>query len=170
VIYRATEVCPGSSFGNDFTPVVLEPIPLDEARRFLTDTVPELIPAHVANWVLELCGEWPFYLQAMGHALYFAREAGHRKPFNDKAALGELYDQRLLIARSAVFEDRLRELPESVRKILFTHREQRPRFDALPPEERTLLVDTGLCTEAGTWLADRPFFDWLRRRAAVLDP
>jgi hypothetical protein len=57
-----------------------------------------------------------------------------------------------------------------VRKIRFTHREQRPRFDALPPEERTLLVDTGLCTEAGTWLADRPFFDWLRRRAAVLDP
>ncbi|EPX62050.1 hypothetical protein D187_009953 [Cystobacter fuscus DSM 2262] len=170
VIRRATEVCPGSSFGNDFTPVILEPVSQEEARRFLTEAVPGLIPEHVADWILELCGEWPFYLQAMGHALYFAREAGNRKPFNDKAALAELYDQRLLVGRSAVFEDRLRELPESVRKILFTHRERRPEFHALPPEERTLLVDTGLCTEAGRWLADRPFFDWLRRRAEALDP
>jgi hypothetical protein len=170
VIRRANEVCPGSSFGNDFTPVVLEPIPQDEARRFLTEAVPGLISERVADWILELCGEWPFYLQAMGHALYFAREAGNRKPFTEKAALAELYDQRLLVGRTAVFEDRLRELPEPVRRLLFTHREQRPAFRNLPPEERTLLVDTGLCTDAGRWLADRPFFDWLRRRADALDP
>ncbi|WP_160174575.1 hypothetical protein [Archangium violaceum] len=170
IIRRANEVCPGSSFGNDFTPVVLEPIPQEEARRFLTEAVPGLVPDRVADWLLELCGEWPFYLQAMGHALYFAREAGNLKPFNDKAALAELYDQRLLVGRSAVFEDRLREFPESVRKLLFTHRERRPEFHALPPEERTLLVDTGLCTESGRWLTDRPFFDWLRRRAEALDP
>ena len=169
IIYRATEVCPGSSFGNDFTPVVLDSIPEEEARRFLTDTAPGLMPTHVADWVLELCGAWPFYLQVMGHALYFAREAGQRKPFNDRASLAELYDQRLLVARSAVFEDRLRELPEPVRQLLLTHREKRPAFHSLPPEDRTLLVDTGLCTEAGTWLEDRPFFDWLRRRAAVLE-
>ncbi|WP_170115600.1 pentapeptide repeat-containing protein [Melittangium boletus] len=170
VIRRSTEVCPGSSFGNDFTSVMLDPVSQEEARRFLTEAVPGLIQEHVADWILELCGEWPFYLQAMGHALYFAREAGNRKPFNDKAALAELYDQRLLVERSAVFADRLRELPESVRNLLFIHRERRPEFHALPPEERTLLVDTGLCTEAGRWLADRPFFDWLRRRAEALDP
>jgi WD40 repeat protein len=170
VIRRANEVCPGSSFGNDFTPVELEPIPREEARRFLTEAVPGLISEHMADWILELCGEWPFYLQAMGHALYFAREAGNHKPFTDKAALAELYDQRLLVGRGAVFEDRLRELPEAVSKILFTHREQRPKFHDLPPEERTLLVDAGLCTEAGRWLADRPFFDWLRRRAEALAP
>ncbi|MBN1209280.1 MAG: hypothetical protein JXB05_30770, partial [Myxococcaceae bacterium] len=170
VIRRATEVCPGSSFGNDFTSVVLGPIPPEEARRFLIETVPGLIPEHLANWVLELCGEWPFYLQAMGHALYFAREAGSRKPFNEKTALAELYDQRLLVERTAVFEDRLRELPEAVKSILFKHRERRPAFHSLPPEDRELLVDVGLCTEAGTWLADKPFFDWIRRRAAVLDP
>ncbi|HYO52377.1 MAG TPA: hypothetical protein VEU50_06300, partial [Archangium sp.] len=169
VIRRATQVCPGSSFGNDFTSVVLDQIPEEEARRFLTQTVPGLIKEHVADWVLELCGAWPFYLQVMGHALYFADAAGNRKPFNDKAALAELYDQRLLVERSAVFEDRLRELPEPVRKLLFTHRGQRPEFHALPPDERTLLVDAGLCTEAGRWLPDRPFFEWLRRRADALD-
>ncbi len=167
VIYRATEVCPGSSFGNDVTPVVLSPIAEEDARRFLTDTAPGLIPGHVADWVLELCGPWPFYLQAMGHALYFAREAGQRKPFNEKAALAELYDQRLLVERSAVFEDRLREFPESVKQLLFAHRQKRPAFHTLPPEERELLVDAGLCTQAGTWLEDRPFFDWLRLRAAM---
>ncbi|MBN1205686.1 MAG: hypothetical protein JXB05_12275 [Myxococcaceae bacterium] len=49
------------------------------------------------------------------------------------------------------------------------HRERRPAFFSLPPEDRELLVDVGLCTEAGTWLADRRFFDWIRRRAAVLE-
>jgi WD40 repeat protein len=169
VIYRATEVCPGSSFGNDFTPVVLSSIPEEDARHFLTDTAPGLIPAHVADWVLELCGPWPFYLQAMGHALYFENEAGRRKPFNEKAALAELYDQRLLVDRSPVFEDRLRELPEAVKQLLFAHREKRPTFHTLSPEERELLVEAGLCTQAGTWLEDRPFFDWLRTRAAMLD-
>jgi hypothetical protein len=170
VIHRATQVCPGSSFGNDFTSVVLDQIPQEEAHRFLTETVPGLIKERVADWVLELCGAWPFYLQVMGHALYFADAAGNRKPFNDKAALAELYDQRLLVERSAVFEDRLRELPEPVRKLLFTHRELRPEYHSLPPEERMLLVDAGLCTEAGRWLPDRPFFDWLRRRADALVP
>lgn len=169
VIRRANEVSPGSSFGNDFTPVVLDPIPVDEARRFLTETVPGLISKDLADWVLELCGAWPFYLQVMGHALYFANTAGNRKPFNDKAALGELYDQRLLIERSPVFKDRLRELPEAVKEILFTHREQRPELRSLVPEERTLLVDAGLCTEAGRWLPDKPFFEWIRRHADALD-
>ncbi|WP_224361002.1 pentapeptide repeat-containing protein [Hyalangium versicolor] len=169
VILRATEVCPGSSFGNDFTPVILDAIPPEEAQRFLTQTVPGLIPEHVAAWVLELCGAWPFYLQVMGHALFFADADGNRKPFNDKTALAELYDQRLLVERSAVFEDRLRELPEPVQKLLFTHRAQRPEFRSLAPEERQLLIATGLCTDAGRWLSDRPFFEWIRRRADVLE-
>jgi hypothetical protein len=169
VIRRATEVSPGSSFGNDFTPLVLGPIPMADARKFLTQTIPGLIPERVADRVLELCGEWPFYLQVMGHSLYFADIAGNRKPFNDKAALAELYDQRLLVERSPVFQDRLRELPEAVTKLLFAHRQQRPEFRALVPEDRTLLVDAGLCTEDGRWLPDRPFFDWIRRHADALD-
>jgi hypothetical protein len=169
VIRRAREVSPGSSFGNDFTPVVLGPIPVDEARRLLTQTVPGLIPDHVADWILELCGAWPFYLQVMGHALYFEAAAENRKPFNDKAALAELYDQHLMIERASVFENRLEELPEAVKQILFTHREQRPEFRSLPPEQRKLLMATGLCNAAGRWLPDRPFFDWLRRQADALD-
>jgi hypothetical protein len=169
VVRRAAAVCPGSSFGNDVTEVVLGPISEEDARRFLTQTAPGVIPDTVAGWVVELCGAWPFYLQVMGHALYVAAEAGSRKPFNDKASLAELYDQRLLVERTAVFEGRFQELPGPVQALLRAHRDARPSFFDLPPDDRTLLIDSGLCTASGIWLADRPFFDWIRLRAAALE-
>jgi WD40 repeat protein/predicted amidohydrolase len=168
VVRHAAQVCPGSSFGNDVTPVVLGPISEADARRFLTETSSGLISETVAGWVVELCGAWPFYLQVMGHALYLASEAGNRKPFNDKRALAELYDQRLLFERKAVFEDRLKELPDRVRELLFAHPDERSEFFTLTPKDRLLLVDTGLCDTAGIWLSDRPFFDWIRQQARVL--
>ena len=88
VTRRAAEVCLGASFGNDYTPVGVGPIAEEAARQYLTEVVPGLISERLAEWVVELCGAWPFYVQVMGHALYSSAEAGNRKPFNDRGALG----------------------------------------------------------------------------------
>jgi uncharacterized protein YjbI with pentapeptide repeats len=168
VVRRATEVSPGSSFGNDVTPVVLGAIPEEEALRFFADLAPDEVPPHVARWIVETCGPWPFYLQVMGHALFEAWHQERRAYLGSHAAFIDVYEQRLLVDRgTAVFESRVRELPATVRALLAGHPEARPIFRDLPLELRNLVVDCGLCSIAGAWLDDKPFFDWIRRNPAA---
>jgi len=163
-VRRATEVSPGSSFGNDVSPVVLGAIPEDEALRFFAELAPAEVPPDVARWIMETCGPWPFYLQVMGHALFEAWHLERRAYLGSRSAFLDVYEQRLLVDRgTAVFESRVRELPASVRALLAAHPEARPIFRDLPLELRNLVVDCGLCSITGAWLDDRPFFDWIRR-------
>jgi hypothetical protein len=170
VVKRAATVAPGSSFGNDITPLQLGPIAETDALRFLLETSQGQIPEPAARWVISHCGPWPFYLQVMGHALIEAARARYRKPFVDWQAFLELYDKRLLADRAAAFTGRWEELPEPVRALLLQEEFQvtRPTYLQQPPALRGLLVDTGLCSPQGSWLVDRPFFDWIHINASRL--
>lgn len=167
---------PGSSFGNDVTPVVLGPIPERDAVRFLTDTAPPDVPMKdemTAQWIVDQCGPWPFYLQVMGYAVVQEVRAGRRKCLVERGALIDLYDQRLLLERDAAFfRARWNELPERARQILRHLRDapggELPAFGELSPEDRRILRDTGLCN-FGKWLQDKPFYDWIRRSGGDIE-
>jgi hypothetical protein len=165
VVKRAIQVAPGSSFGNDVTVLDLGPISEEAARRFLVETSRSVIREDTARRVVEICGSWPFYLQVMGHALYVAADARQRDPFTQRDALLDLYHQRLLVDRSAVFQGRFGQLPREVQDLLRSNPFARPEFRSLSQSLRSLLVATGLCTILGEWLSDRPFFDWIRLEA-----
>ncbi|WP_437727631.1 pentapeptide repeat-containing protein [Sorangium sp. So ce861] len=171
VIEHAFAAAPGSSFGNDVTPVNLGPLAEADAIRFLVDTAPPDVPVEAertARWIVELCGPWPFYLQVMGYALVQAVRAGQRRALVERAGVRELYDQRLLLDRdSAFFRARWAELPGRARAVLGALRgapdAALPEVRRLPPGDVAVLCDAGLCDALGTWLADPPFFDWIRR-------
>ncbi|WP_437329392.1 eIF2A-related protein [Sorangium sp. So ce381] len=173
VVEHAFAAAPGSSFGNDVTPVNLGPLPEEDAIRFLVDTTPPDVPMEAertARWIVELCGPWPFYLQVMGYALVQAVRAGHRRALVERAGVRELYEQRLLLDRDAAFfRARWTELPERARAVLGALRgapdAALPEVRRLPSEDVAVLCDAGLCDALGAWLADPPFFDWIRRIA-----
>jgi energy-coupling factor transporter ATP-binding protein EcfA2 len=170
VVQRAAKVAPGSSFGNDVTPVKLGPISESDALYFLVHTSQGQIPESAARWVIEVCGPWPFYLQVMGHALFECVRSGQRKPLLDRGAFLDLYEQRLLSDRAAPFTGRWEELPAPVRTLLLQPESllSRPVYLEQPQSVRRHLVDAGLCSPQGSWLADRPFFDWIRANASLL--
>ncbi|WP_437310231.1 pentapeptide repeat-containing protein [Sorangium sp. So ce388] len=173
VVEHAFAAAPGSSFGNDVTPVNLGPLAETDAIRFLVDTAPPDVPVEAertARWIVELCGPWPFYLQVMGYALVQAVRAGHRRALVERAGVRDLYEQRLLVDRDAAFfRARWAELPERARAVLGALRgapdAALPEVRRLPPGDVAVLCDAGLCDALGTWLADPPFFDWIRRIA-----
>jgi predicted amidohydrolase len=167
---------PGSSFGNDVTPVVLGPIPERDAVHFLTETAPPDVPIkedRTAHWIVDICGPWPFYLQVMGYAVVQEVRAGKRKSLVERSAVLDLYDQRLLLERDAAFfHARWAELPDRAKQILRRIRGSSggdlPVYRDLPPEDRKILRDTGLC-DFGKWLQDKPFYDWIRRAGGDID-
>ncbi|WP_437535823.1 pentapeptide repeat-containing protein [Sorangium sp. So ce726] len=173
VVEHAFAAAPGSSFGNDVTPVNLGPLPEADAIRFLVDTAPPDVAVEAertARWIVELCGPWPFYLQVMGYALVQAVRAGQRRALVERAGVRELYEQRLLLDRdTAFFRPRWAELPERARAVLGALRgapdAALPEVRRLPSEDVAVLCDAGLCDAFGEWLADPPFFDWIRRIA-----
>ncbi|WP_437281606.1 pentapeptide repeat-containing protein [Sorangium sp. So ce375] len=173
IVEHAFAAAPGSSFGNDVTPVNLGPLAESDAIRFLVDTAPPDVPVEAertARWIVELCGPWPFYLQVMGYALVQAVRAGQRRALVERAGVRELYEQRLLLDRDAAFFGaRWAELPERARAVLRALRSAPdaalPEVRRLPSEDFALLCDAGLCDALGAWLADPPFFDWIRRVA-----
>ncbi|WP_437986160.1 eIF2A-related protein [Sorangium sp. So ce117] len=174
IVEHAFATAPGSSFGNDVTPINLGPLPEADAIRFLVDTAPPDVPMEAertARWIVELCGPWPFYLQVMGYALVQAVRAGQRRALVERAGVRELYELRLLLDRDAAFfRARWAELPERARAVLGALRAAPdaalPEVRRLPSEDVTVLCDAGLCDALGTWLADPPFFDWIRRVAS----
>ncbi|XYI01494.1 eIF2A-related protein [Sorangium sp. So ce1128] len=173
VVEHAFATAPGSSFGNDVTPVSLGPLAEADAIRFLVDTAPPDVPVEAertARWIVELCGPWPFYLQVMGYALVQAVRAGQRRALVERAGVRELYEQRLLLDRDAAFfRPRWAELPRRARAVLGGLRGSPdaalPEVRRLPSEDVAVLCDAGLCDALGAWLADPPFFDWIRRVA-----
>ncbi|XXT23222.1 pentapeptide repeat-containing protein [Sorangium sp. So ce429] len=172
IVEHAFATAPGSSFGNDVTPVNLGPL-TDEADavRFLVDTAPPDVPVEAertARWIVELCGPWPFYLQVMGYALVQAVRAGQRRALVERAGVRELYEQRLLLDRDAAFfRPRWAELPARARAVLGALRgapdAALPEVRKLPSGDVAVLCDAGLCDALGAWLVDPPFFDWIRR-------
>ncbi|WP_437930576.1 pentapeptide repeat-containing protein [Sorangium sp. So ce291] len=173
VVEHAFAAAPGSSFGNDVTPVNLGPLAETDAIRFLVDTAPPDVPVEAertARWIVELCGPWPFYLQVMGYALVQAVRAGQRRALVERAGVRELYEQRLLLDRDAAFfRARWAELPERARAVLGALRgapdAALPEVRRLPSGDVAVLCDAGLCDALGAWLVDPPFFDWIRRIA-----
>lgn len=169
VVERARRL-PGSSFGNDVTPVTLGPLAADDAIRFLVETAPPDVPLAAdttARWIVERCGPWPFYLQVMGFAVVQAVRAGQRRALVEPDGVSDLYEQRLLLDRDiAAFGGRWAELPERAQRVLRglrTRGADLPRYRDLPPDDRRALRDTGLCNALGHWLPDAPFYDWIRR-------
>ncbi|WP_437970573.1 pentapeptide repeat-containing protein [Sorangium sp. So ce260] len=173
VVEHAFAAAPGSSFGNDVTPINVGPLAEADAIRFLVDTAPPDVPMEAersARWIVELCGPWPFYLQVMGYALVQAVRAGQRRALVERSGVRELYEQRLLLDRDAAFfRARWAELPERARTVLGALRGSPdaalPEVRRLPSGDVAVLCDAGLCDALGTWLADPPFFDWIRRVA-----
>ncbi|XXY21232.1 pentapeptide repeat-containing protein [Sorangium sp. So ce216] len=171
VVEHAFAAAPGSSFGNDVTPVNLGPLAEPDAIRFLVDTAPPDVPVEAertARWIVELCGPWPFYLQVMGYALVQAVRAGQRRALVERAGVHDLYEQRLLLDRDAAFfRPRWVELPERARAVLGALRgapdAALPEVRKLPSGDVAVLCDAGLCDALGAWLVDPPFFDWIRR-------
>ncbi|WP_437758951.1 eIF2A-related protein [Sorangium sp. So ce1389] len=173
IVEHAFAAAPGSSFGNDVTPVNLGPLAEADAIRFLVDTAPPDVPVEAertARWIVELCGPWPFYLQVMGYALVQAVRAGQRRALVERAGVRDLYEQRLLLDRDAAFfRARWAELPARARAVLGGLRgapdAALPEVRRLPSGDVAVLCDAGLCDALGAWLADPPFFDWIRRVA-----
>jgi hypothetical protein len=172
VIERANQA-PGSSFGNDVTPVELGQLSEADAKRFLAEGGPKDVPIkadRTAAWIVKRCGGWPFYLQVMGHAVVQAVQAGTRRALVDEAGVADLYERRLLLDRDAVFRSRWQsELPPAVRAVLLQLKDGRPPlYRELSRGERQAVRDSGLCSSAGDWLDDRPFYDWIWRNLADL--
>ncbi len=164
---------PGSSFGNDVTPINLGPIAEADAVRFLEETAPPDVPLKpdtTARWIVDRCGPWPFYLQVMGYAVVQAVRSGHRRALVEREGVTDLYEQRLLLDRDAAFfGTRWAELPERARRVLWTLRRapgaELPPYRDLPAADQRAVRDTGLCNAFGHWLQDKPFYDWIKRVA-----
>jgi hypothetical protein len=170
VVAHAAKV-PGSSFGNDVTPVDLGPLDEADAVAFLVATAPGDVPLEAertARWIVELCGPWPFYLQVMGHAVVQSVRAGKRLALVDRQGVFDLYLDRLLQARDPVFRGRWGELPPEVRAVLLGMGDAPPSYDRLPRAVQQRVFATGLCSPDGIWVEDRPFDDWIRRNASSL--
>ncbi|MCA9711854.1 MAG: ATP-binding protein, partial [Myxococcales bacterium] len=174
VVGRAEKV--GSSFGNDVRAIELGELDLPVARRFLVETAPPdaVIPDEpLARWVVERCGGWPFYLQAMGYALVESHRMG--QPIQEKAAFTELYRTELLRGWNEVFASLWDDIPVPAQRILAREvtrlRERKqstlPGYDALGSHERGYLEDQGLIDFERGWLLDQPFQDWLRERSTL---
>jgi len=177
VVERAA-AAPGSSFGNDVTPVTLGPISEADALQFLARNAPPDAPIEedrTARWIVDQCGPWPFYLQVMGHGVVQSVRAGSRLALVERRGVSDLYEQRLLVDRDPVFRGRWAELPERARRVLRATATSQtgsqitttglPAYRDLSRDDRKVLRDTGLCNPLGQWLDDRPFFDWIRRSA-----
>lgn len=165
LIDRASKVSVGSSFGNDITPIELGPLAERDAVEFFVTTAaePEFITHEVAQQVVDLCGGWPFYLHVMGDGLF--RTAA---PISS-VDIRHIYDSRLLGTFGASFRGRWSELPNAIVSLILGSTDHvLPRFHDLKPIEKSLLLDTGLCTIRGDWLEDRPFFDWIWTYAAYV--
>ncbi|WP_309893182.1 pentapeptide repeat-containing protein [Archangium sp.] len=172
-VVRQAASAPGSSFGNDVTPVNLGPLSEADALDFLVNTAPPDVPLArdgTARWIVERCGTWPFYLQVLGYAVVQAVRTGIRQALVEPSGVTDLYENRLLVDRDVgFFRTRWAELPERARQVLWRVRSSPdaglPQVRALSPEDRKILRDTGLCDSLGRWLEDKPFYDWLRRIA-----
>ncbi|AKJ00312.1 High-affnity carbon uptake protein Hat/HatR [Archangium gephyra] len=172
-VVRQAASAPGSSFGNDVTPVNLGPLSETDALDFLVNTAPSDVPLArdgTARWIIERCGTWPFYLQVLGYAVVQAVRTGSRQSLVEPSGVTELYENRLLVDRDVgFFRTRWAELPARARAVLWRVRSSPdaslPQVRTLSPEDRKILRDTGLCDSLGRWLEDKPFYDWLRRIA-----
>jgi hypothetical protein len=167
VTSRVAEVMSGSSFGNDTLPVDLGQISREDALDFLTRTAPKDVPLardRTATWVVDVCGPWPFYLQAMGEGIVHAvRSQNRREALVDMKVFKDLYKERLLGKWAIVFRTRWDELPPEIHQALLRDPVgEPPAFKTLPQHVRLMLVAAGLCRSDGSWVEDKPFFDWVK--------
>ena len=164
---RANEK-PGSRFANDVTPIAVGPISEKAAREFLASTAPEDVPLDregAADWVVELCGGWPFYLQVMGAGIVQQVRQRHRRALSERAGVFDVYRAEVLGRYKHVLKDRWDEAPSAVRQALLKIRRKRPpAFGDLPIHQRDALETEGWRDDFGGWVIDAPFFDWVESR------
>jgi len=164
-VIRRAAAFPGSSFGNDVTPVDLGPLDRDAALAFLADTSPRdarIEPEQTGRWIVERCGTWPFYLQVLGFSVVQAARAGNRLSLADKRGVDELYRNDLLVQRNHVFEQRWSDYQERAHAVMSRIRQGRlPPLRELAPPDRQAVLDAGLCNALGDWLEDKPWWDWV---------
>lgn len=158
---RSGRVVPGSSFGNDLTREDVGALSKLHAIEFLIGNSGEdkRLDEAAALRIIERCGSWPYYLNVMGEAVL--RTDGEI----DEQAVDSAYEKALLYGASAIFKARWKELPTLIGNLLLAHPGARPDYYQLDRALRSKLLDVGLCTPAGQWLEDRPFYDWIERFA-----
>jgi hypothetical protein len=172
-VMHAARKTHGSSFGNDLPRVGLPALSHEAALEFVRETgsrtqEPDLPWTRIAEVIVDLCGTWPFYLQAMGHALVQGVRAGRLRPPIQAPALKELHDEVLLRDFDHGFANRFTELRPRARSWLVE--DLRERHDGDPPGEPPNPVrdDTiharlydGLTKR---WIEDPPFMRWIQLR------
>lgn len=175
VVEYARRAAPGSSFGNDVQTTDLGPLLEIDARRFLRQTAPDdvQLDGPAINWILELCGTWPFYAQVMGYELVERARSGDRSAFVDRQGMRTLYKRRLLRGWFAVFQDRWTELPPDMQAFIQQLVVTGPWDPRNPPplasfnyHKGARLHDAGLAVD-DHWIADPPFLDWLHEMFAA---
>lgn len=169
VVVRRALRAPGSSFGNDVDPQVLEPLDVRDAVTFLTGTAANLrvnLSETVATEIIALIGSWPFYLQVAGDAVVRAVQTDDLRPLRDTGALRHLIESQLLDKWTRHFQGRWAEIDAAGRAALLADPGHPP--EALTPAQRDDLRAVGLLRPGNRWLDDQPFFDWIARNASVL--
>lgn len=148
---------------NNFRHVALGPLAASDAVAFLTTRAPAdaPVPEAAAQWAVEACDGWPYYLQRIGWELAQRSRAGNREAHIDREAMLRMVKERLPVAAEDAFESRWDELPAVVREFLVSGRE----VSSLARDAREVLRRTGLYAEGAGCLQDRPFFDWIKRNA-----
>ncbi len=179
-VLRQANRTPGSSFGNDYRTVELGPLPEEQARTFLVETAPpDVSLERAAEWVLEVCGCWPLYIQVMGYTLVQAARRGDLRPLVDRRAFIDLYEDEVVRNERGVFEGRWGEITSAAQRVLLTEfdeafkagRRSLSPYHELGRTERIAVSNAGLIDARDGWIFadDRPFFDWLYRSHGELE-
>jgi hypothetical protein len=172
VVARARQTGVGA-FGNDVKPFNVGPILPDAAREFLAVAAARSVTLDLSGtfrWIIDRCGSWPFYLQGMGFEVVRAVQDGDRRVLDNPGTIGELYE-RLFAEWNDIFRKRWDELPLQAQAALL-------RACGVPPGGRPTSEEEWKCELAGlwkpqsggdgTWVEDKPFFDWICRRRDYL--
>ena len=165
VIERALQF-PGSLWSNDIIPLSVGPLGTETAAQFLKDRI-DTDPATIQHLIRATDG-WPFYLQVAGMALEHRSRTNQKWRSFDEQDAEELIVKSLIEGRYEIFEQRWNELPEKARQVLLSEPTLPPTFANLSHSGLTLMLKTGLSTTTD-WIADSPFYRWIRTNRSRLD-
>ncbi|MCB9759562.1 MAG: NACHT domain-containing protein [Alphaproteobacteria bacterium] len=141
----------------------------------LSDTETARLRDGTTRWVLERVGGWPYYVRVMAEAVVHEVRAGRRRALVESAGVTDLYEQHLIRDPTGSFRARWVNMPLDARARLWPLLEQvqggqPPPLKDLDAALRERFEQAGLLTQAGVWLKDKPFWDWMGRNRDALAP